>query len=195
VNTVGSSDIRTMVVNSSVAARVSAEVLALIRNHHERIGGRGYPRGLRGRDIPIDSRIIALTNAYDAHTRARTYRSDRPPDEVLQAFYNEADHLFGPKLTQASIRCVGIFPVASLVELDNAALGIVVGSEPDARLAPTVQLMRKPDGAYYDKRVLLSLASDRAGGGSGRFVRRTVNPAHYDIAMARIVAIDFGVIL
>lgn len=174
---------------------VPEEVLTLIRNHHERIGGQGYPRGLRGREIPIDARIIALTNAYDAHTSDRIYRIGRPPDEVLQAFYNEADHLFGPKLTQAFIRCVGIFPVGSLVELDNAALGIVVGSEPSARLAPTVLLVRTPDGEYYDKRVLLNLALDRADGGSGRFVRRTLNPAHYDIDVAGIVAMEFGVVL
>ncbi len=174
---------------------VSDDILTLIRNHHERVGGQGYPRGLRGREISIDSRIIALTNAYDSLTSDRPYRSARPPDEVLQEFYNEADQLFGPKLTQAFIRCVGIFPVGSLVELDNGALGIVVGSEPSARLTPTVLLVRTPDGEYYDKRVLLNLALDPAQGGSGRHVRRTLNPARYDIDIAGIVAMEFGVVL
>ncbi len=174
---------------------VSPETLGLIRNHHERIGGHGYPRGLRGRQFDLESRIVALANAYDALTTDRLYRSGRPPDEVLQDFYNDADTLFGPKLTQAFIRCVGIFPIGSLVELDNGALGVVVGSEPDARLKPTVLLVRTPDGEYYDKRVLLNLAIDPADGGSRRYVRRAVNPAHYDIDIARLVAMEFGLVL
>ena len=174
---------------------VPAEALAIIRDHHERIGGQGYPRGLRGSELGADTRIVAIANAYDSLTSDRVYRAGQPADEVLQHFYNGSETLFGPKLTQAFIRCVGIFPVGSLVELDNGALGIVVGADPSERLKPAVLLVRTPDGEYYDKRVLLNLAVDPADGGSGRHVRRAVNPAAYDIDIAGIVAMEFGVVL
>ncbi|WP_290652346.1 HD-GYP domain-containing protein [Aquisalimonas sp.] len=179
----------------STTGEVPDAVLDMIRMHHERIDGRGYPRGLQGDDIPERARIVALANHYDSLTSDRPYRQGRPTDEVLQALYNEDEHLFGAQLVQAFIHCIGIFPIGSLVELDNGALGVVVACSPENRLKPTVLLVRTPDGEFYEKRLLLNLAADPdPTGPSARHIRRVVNPAHYDIDVAGIVAFEFGVV-
>ncbi len=61
------------------------EVLDYVHDHHERIDGTGYPRGLKGRDaISIGGRVLAAADAYDALTSRRAYRAPRMPEDTLQ---------------------------------------------------------------------------------------------------------------
>src|SRR5204862_7261044 len=55
-----------------------AEIASVVRHHHERVDGNGYPDGLAGDDIPLLSRIIAVTDAYNAMTSDRPYREAMP---------------------------------------------------------------------------------------------------------------------
>ncbi|MFW5970401.1 MAG: hypothetical protein ACOCP9_07150, partial [Halofilum sp. (in: g-proteobacteria)] len=104
------------------------------------------------------------------------------------------DGTFGGRLVQEFIRCVGIYPAGSLVELDNGAAGVVLGSRPDARIQPTVLLVRTPDGAHYRKRVVLNLAAEAENDGPApaRHIGRALNPSEEEIDVAGIVAIEFG---
>ena len=56
-----------------------SEIAKIVRYHHERVDGAGYPDGLVGVEIPLLSRIIAVADAYDAMTSARPYREPMPP--------------------------------------------------------------------------------------------------------------------
>lgn len=172
------------------------EVFDIVRMHHERIDGSGFPEGLSGGQIPLHARIVGLVNLYDSLTTDRPYRAGRPADDVLQELYNESELTYGGKLVQEFIRCVGIFPVGSLVELDNGALGVVVGSAPETRLRPTVLLVQTPSGERYEKRLLVNLAADpEADGPEAKHIRRVVNPANYDIDVPAIVAFEFGLLM
>jgi hypothetical protein len=135
-----------------------------------------------------------LANAYDSLTSERPYRAAMAADKALQQLYNGAGGTFGDRLVQEFIRCVGIYPAGSLVELDNGAAGVVLGSRPDARIQPTVLLVRTPDGEYYRKRVVLNLAAEAGSEGPApaRHIRRALNPSEEDIDVAGIVAIEFG---
>jgi len=178
----------------SASGGVDRESLEIIRLHHERLDGTGYPFGLQGTAVPLHVRIVGLADAYDAMTSPRSYRDALPGDQVLQRLYNEAENQFGARPVQEFIRCVGIYPVGSLVELDNGAAGIVIGTRQDRRLQPTVLLVRTPDGDFYRKRVLINLAADDDAGdaGAGRQVRRVLDPGSEGIDVAGIVAIEFG---
>jgi HD-GYP domain-containing protein (c-di-GMP phosphodiesterase class II) len=169
-------------------------VLDIVRLHHERLDGGGYPSGRAGVALPLPVRVVALANAYDSLTSERVYRAAMPADKALQQLYNGADATFGSRLVQEFIRCVGIYPAGSLVELDNGAAGVVLGSRPDARIQPTVLLVRTPDGAFYRKRVVLNLAAEaeNEGPAPARHIRRALNPAEEEIDVAGIVAIEFG---
>jgi HD-GYP domain-containing protein (c-di-GMP phosphodiesterase class II) len=68
-----------------IAGQVEAlrSICEVVRHHHERIDGAGYPDGLRGEEIPLHSRIISVADTYDALTSDRPYRSAKPSDEAL----------------------------------------------------------------------------------------------------------------
>jgi putative two-component system response regulator len=64
--------------------RFAPIVAPIVRSHHERWDGQGYPNGLAGEDIPLASRLIAVADAYDAMTTDRPYRQAIPKDEALR---------------------------------------------------------------------------------------------------------------
>ncbi|MDZ7748011.1 MAG: HD-GYP domain-containing protein [Halofilum sp. (in: g-proteobacteria)] len=112
-------------------------VLEIIRMHHERVAGDGYPRGLAGDRIPRHVRIVGLCDAYDAMTTTRAHAAALVPDKALQELYRDAPGAFGVDLVQEFIRCLGIFPVGSVVELDDGSVGVVVAAPAGAGLWPT----------------------------------------------------------
>src|SRR5262249_30253336 len=59
------------------------KIRPMVRNHHERFDGSGYPDGMRGDEIPIGARIIAVADTYDAITSDRPYQPGRPPREAV----------------------------------------------------------------------------------------------------------------
>lgn len=166
----------------------------VVRRHQERWAGHGYPEGLFGDDIPQFALIAGIADAYDAMTTDRPWRAAMAPDEALQVLYENADREFGQPIVQAFMRVIGAFPIGSLVELDNGAIGMVVGLKAGSGLWPTVLMLQTPDGEPYQKRLLLNLAaSDRARDElRDRRIRRARTPASVGIDPAAIVASEFG---
>lgn len=64
--------------------RVLHPVVDIVRHHHERFGGGGYPDGLRGEEISLGARIVAVADAFDAMTSTRAYRSALSIDKTMQ---------------------------------------------------------------------------------------------------------------
>ena len=85
-----------------VAALGDSELTAIVRSHHERIDGTGYPDGLAGADIPIGARIIAVADTFDAITSTRPYRDPRTHKQALDVLQGEAG-------TQLDARAVAAF--------------------------------------------------------------------------------------
>jgi putative two-component system response regulator len=67
------------------------KVLPLVRSHHERLDGSGYPDGLSGSKIPVPVRILSVVDIYDALTTSRTYRRALRPEEALNILRTEAE--------------------------------------------------------------------------------------------------------
>jgi diguanylate cyclase (GGDEF)-like protein len=74
------------------------DTLAGVRSHHERWDGRGYPDGLSGEKIPLDARILALADTFDAMTSDRPYRRGLPVEVALQEIVRNAGTQFDPSL-------------------------------------------------------------------------------------------------
>lgn len=81
-----------------------APVAELIRQHHERWDGLGYPHGLRGEEIHILSRILTIADAYDAMTSDRPYRRARSREEALEELKRCAGKQFDPHLVEVFVR-------------------------------------------------------------------------------------------
>ena len=78
-------------------------ILEVIRHHHERYDGKGYPDGLAGEDIPIAARIMAVVDAYDALTSDRPYRKRLSQEQAVQILKQEAGKQFDPKIAMAFV--------------------------------------------------------------------------------------------
>ena len=76
-------------------------VARIVRHHHERYDGDGYPDGLSGRDIPLSSRILTVADAYVAMTEDRPYRQARPRFEVDHEFRDCSGAQFDPYVVEA----------------------------------------------------------------------------------------------
>ena len=74
--------------------------------HHERWDGKGYPKGLKGNEIPFVSRIITIADAYDAMTSERSYRSALPEEFVIAELQKNAGIQFDPELVRVFIEKV-----------------------------------------------------------------------------------------
>ena len=80
--------------------RSGSDILPIIRHHHEWFDGRGYPDGLRGTDIPLLARIVAICDAYDALVNDRPYRTSRTPDEAIRILLGGAGRQWDPRLVE-----------------------------------------------------------------------------------------------
>jgi putative two-component system response regulator len=80
--------------------KIFEPILPFIRHHHERYDGTGYPDGLKGKEIPIGARIIAVADAYDALTSERPYRRAYTQDEALQIFKDNAGSHWDPEIVE-----------------------------------------------------------------------------------------------
>ncbi|MDF1535110.1 MAG: HD domain-containing protein [bacterium] len=84
-----------------------AEIVPGIRHHHERYDGGGYPEGLRGEEIPLVGRIIAVADAYDAMTTTRPYRARLQHKDALVELRRFAGIQFDPAVVEAFIAALG----------------------------------------------------------------------------------------
>jgi putative nucleotidyltransferase with HDIG domain len=84
-------------------AQESPDVLRIVRSHHERLDGRGFPDGLRGEKIPIEARIVAVADAFDAMTTERPYRDSRPPDAAVEELRRVAGSQLDPEAVEAFV--------------------------------------------------------------------------------------------
>ena len=77
------------------------ETLPVIRYHHERWDGSGYPLGLKERDIPVQARIFAVADVFDALTSSRSYRKRSSPEDAVQYLHEQAGILFDAEIVDA----------------------------------------------------------------------------------------------
>jgi putative two-component system response regulator len=87
----------------SPLAQESPDVLRIVRSHHERLDGRGFPDGLRGEHIPIEARIVAVADAFDAMTTRRPYRESRSPADALAELRRVAGSQLDPEAVEAFV--------------------------------------------------------------------------------------------
>jgi len=85
----------------------SPAVLRIVRSHHERIDGSGFPDGLRGDQIPLEARIIAVVDAFDAMTTNRAYRPQLPVSRAVEELRRCAGVHFDAEVVEAFIGAYG----------------------------------------------------------------------------------------
>ncbi len=118
----------------------------VIRSHHERWDGSGYPRGLVGEDIQPFSRIAAVADVFDAVTSERAYAPARPQNVGVETIRAGAGTQFCPEVVEAFLEIVPPYPPGNEIELADGSGGIVVSVPPHQVELPQVRVLRDPDG-------------------------------------------------
>ena len=123
-----------------------ADVGAIVLQHHERWDGEGYPRGISGEEIDIGARIVSVADAFEAMISQKPYRN---PMIGYQAMKNlMADNLrrFDPNVIKAFITTMGIYPIGSMVLLNNGAYAKVIEVKSSSPLRPKVRVVLDSSG-------------------------------------------------
>lgn len=110
---------------------ISQEVRDIILDHHERMNGSGYPRGLKRDEIGLFSKIVMVADAFDAMTSDRIYKKGVTPYEAVRVIKAMGGVLFDPDVVEAFLSTVVPYPAGSMVELSNGQIGVVTASDPD----------------------------------------------------------------
>lgn len=97
--------------------------------HHEKFNGNGYPTGLRGTEIPLYSRIIAVADVYDAVTSYRPYRSPMAPSQTIDLISSEVSTSFDYTIVKAFFENLTLYPINTTVELSDGRIGVVADNE------------------------------------------------------------------
>jgi HD-GYP domain-containing protein (c-di-GMP phosphodiesterase class II) len=125
---------------------ISPLVKVVVRSHHERWDGAGYPDGLAGEDIHQLARIAATADVYDAVTSERVYASARPPDVGVGIVLAGAGEAFDPDIVDVFKRVVAPYPPGVEVTLSDGTRGVVASVPPDALERPVVRVGWEPSG-------------------------------------------------
>jgi HD-GYP domain-containing protein (c-di-GMP phosphodiesterase class II) len=115
--------------------------------HHERIDGTGYPRGLAGEEIPIEGRIAAVADVFDALTSDRYYRRALALHEGYDYVVERSGRDFDPEVVEIFQSFVAPFPPGTPVVLSDGHSGVVVEAKQHAVRTPVVRLIVDPSGA------------------------------------------------
>lgn len=141
--------------------------------HHERWDGEGYPRRTPGGEIDILARIVSVTDAFEAMISEKPYRNSMIGYAAMKSLLSDNGRRFDPDVLKAFLRAMGIYPIGSIVVLNNAAIAKVVATHPDTPLRPRLRVLVDEFGNHYKEPEgdILDLLTEKT-----LFIARAIDP-------------------
>ncbi len=118
---------------------------------HERVDGKGYPRGLTGERISLYAKIIFVCDSYSAQVSKRPFRDARDGHSSLMEMLKERGTAYDEQVLRVLVQLISVYPVGTHVELENGARGVVVDTNDDDPRSPIVRLLTDSSGTSGDK--------------------------------------------
>jgi len=109
-------------------------------HHHEKMDGTGYPHKMKGDEISLFAKMGAICDVYDAITSNRPYKVGWEPGVSLNRMAQWTGH-FDQVVFKAFVKCVGIYPIGSLIKLKSGRLAVVIDQNPSSLLTPIVKVI------------------------------------------------------
>lgn len=164
------------------------EVLDIVKHHHERNNGQGYPSQLDGDEINDMTRIVAIVDVYDAITSDRCYHDAISPYDALRNMYEWVKDQFDKVMVEQFIKCLGIYPIGSVVRLNLGHVGIVVSASEKSKLRPIILLVSNSKGEVFPKPKLVNLAHPKWRSGDQKLEVKTIlGKDEYDFSIKDII--------
>jgi HD-GYP domain-containing protein (c-di-GMP phosphodiesterase class II) len=120
-------------------------VITGIAQHHERMNGSGYPKGLKGNAISIYGKMAAIADSFAALITPRAYANALAPQDALMNLYEWSGTSFHEPMVEQFVQAIGVFPVGSMIELTTGEICVVVAHNRVRRLEPKVLVLSNPD--------------------------------------------------
>lgn len=127
----------------------SVSVCLAVLESHERVDGKGYPRGLTGERISLYAKVILVCGSYAALTAKRPYREARDAHESLLDLLKAGGIQYDETVLRALVLNLSIYPIGSFVQLANGSRGMVVETSDSNPRAPLVRVMASDSGDRY----------------------------------------------
>lgn len=159
---------------------ITATMLEVAANHHERLDGSGYPRKLKGDQLSLHTRMSCIVDVYDAITADRVYKTGMQPTQAFRILLKGINQHFDAELVTKFIKCMGVYPVGTLVMLSNQRLAIVMQRNEQQPLKPVVKVIYHATQRHYLEVQWLDLAKSNVQ----ESIESTVDPKEYGINLA-----------
>lgn len=124
---------------SSVVAHIALE-------HHEKVDGTGYPRGLTGREMHTYAKITSVADVYEALTANRCYRQGHLPDHALELLMGSCGSHFDYEIVQLFLRTIAIYPTGMTVTLSTGETAVVAENNPHHPQRPVIRIIKNERG-------------------------------------------------
>lgn len=151
-------------------------VAMLVLEHHERWDGKGYPNGLDKDSIEIGARIIAVVDAFVAMTARKAYRNALLGYDAMKTLLADKGRRFDYEVIKAMIQSIGVYPIGSIVLMNDTSIVRVVGTHPEAPLRPLIRILIDETGHLYpnNKGKLIDLKEYK-----NTFIVKAIDPLQY----------------
>ncbi len=144
--------------------------------HHERWDGEGYPGRLSGQNIDIGARIISVADAFEAMVSPKSWRDSMVGYRAMKNLLSDNARRFDPDIIKAMIQSMGIYPVGSIVLMNNSVIARVLESNREAPLRPKIRVLIDEFARPYTQNEgdIIDLTKNRT-----LFIARAIDPAEY----------------
>ena len=144
-------------------------VLAIIRGHHERYDGNGYPDATGGDKLCVEAKIAAVVDVFDALTAKRVYKDPIESRAAMSMMIENTKTHFDPEVLRVLLTTLGLYPPGMAVELSDGSLGITVGSRGNDLLRPQILIQIDRIGRKVEETKIIDLSLEKE-----LFVRRAI---------------------
>ncbi|QGG46573.1 HD-GYP domain-containing protein [Heliorestis convoluta] len=121
---------------------IPEEAAFIVYQHHERLDGSGYPAQLKGDEIHPFAQLVGMVDVFEAMHANRHYRSERnEPVEIVEYFMSLSNTHFPEKLVRVMLSSISLYPIGSVVQLNNNECGIVIKSNSNIPCRPVIRII------------------------------------------------------
>ncbi|MBE7414529.1 MAG: HD-GYP domain-containing protein [Deltaproteobacteria bacterium] len=163
---------------------VKEPAMKVVLEHHERFDGSGYHMRLSGGGIHLYARIAGVADVYDAMTSNRVYQKGMRQEDALKRLYHSRGSLFDPELVERLIKCLGVYPIGTCVELNTGEAAIVRMINHSHPLKPRVLLITDGKGLPFHEPMETDLQED-----AGRWIVGSKRPEEFGSHIPALCAI------
>ena len=145
----------------------------IVLQHHERWDGEGYPRHISGESIDLGARIVSVADAFEAMVSKKPYRKSMLGYQAMKNLLSDNMRSFDPNIIRTFIQTMGIYPIGSIVLLNNGAIARVIKVMPLAALRPRIKILVDESGKVFnqDEGAEINLITEK-----GLFISKAVDP-------------------